>query len=198
MSGNLSVGHCLQTDVLLIGSLFVSAHHRCIKDIIVVHWKAPSPPWLKVNTYGSVVGNHATCGVLFRDHLGIFLCTFACNLGIDSIFSSKIQGFLFALEFAAQNGWSHIWLESDSTSALMAFKKPYVIPVLIRNRWHNACRLGVQVISSDIYREGNYYAYRLANIGHAVQGVVWLSALPSELFLDFFQDICSLSNYRFP
>jgi len=40
MSGNLSVGHCLQTDVLLIGSLFVSAHHRRIKDIIVVHWKA--------------------------------------------------------------------------------------------------------------------------------------------------------------
>ena len=86
-----------------------------------------SPPWLKVNTYGSDVGNHATCGVLFRDHLGIFLSAFACNLGIDSIFSSEIQGFLFTLEFAAQNGWSHIWLESDSTSALMAFKKPYVV-----------------------------------------------------------------------
>lgn len=58
----------------------------CIKDIIYVHWKAPSPPWLMVNTNGSVVGTHAACGGLSQDHLGTFLGAFACNLGIDSVF----------------------------------------------------------------------------------------------------------------
>lgn len=84
---------------------------------------------MKVNTDGLVVGNHAI-------------------LGLDTVFSSEIQGFIFALEFAAQNGWNNIGLESDSSSALAVFKTPSL--VLIRNRWHNACRLGVQVISSHI------------------------------------------------
>jgi len=86
------------------------------------------------------------------------------------------------------NGLSLLWsllpknptLPSDSTSALLAFKNSTLVPVLLCNRWHNACRLGVQVISSHIYRAGNFCADRLANMGHAVHGVVWLSALPPE------------------
>jgi len=55
-----------------------------------------------------------------------------------------------------------------------------------------------EVLSSHIYREGNVCADRLANMGHAVQGAVWLSALPLELSFDFFRDRCGLPNYRFP
>jgi len=133
-----------------------------------------------------MVGNHAACGGLFRDHLGTFFGAFICNLGPDTVFSSEIQGYIFALEFAAQNGWYNIWLESDSASALTAIKNHALVPVTLRNRWHNACRLGVQMISSHIYREGNVCADRLANMGHSVQGGVWLSSLPPALGSDFF------------
>jgi len=197
MSGNLSVDHCLLLDILLLDAFIIAAHQRSFKDVIVVLWKAPYPPWIKVNTDGSVVGNHAACGSIFRDHLGTFLGAFPCNLGLDSVFSSEIQGFIFALEFAAKNGWNNIWLVSDSTSALVVFKTP-LVPILLRNHWHNACRLGVQVISSHIYQEGNVCAGKLANMGHAAQGAVWLSTLPSELGSDFFRDRCGLENYRFP
>lgn len=55
-----------------------------------------------------------------------------------------------------------------------------------------------EVISSHIYREGNVCVDKLANMGHAVHGAVWLSALPSELGSDFFRDICGLPIHRFP
>jgi hypothetical protein len=43
----------------------------------------------------------------------------------------------------ALNGWRNIWLEIDSTSALMSFKKDSLIPISLRNRWHNLLRLDV-------------------------------------------------------
>ena len=68
---------------------------------------------------------------------------------------------------------------------------------MLRNRWHNASNLGIQVISSHIYREGNCCADKLANMGHSVQGSVWLSSLPAELNVDFFRDRCGLPTTDF-
>jgi len=75
-------------------------------------------------------------------------------------------------------------LESDSTStALLTFSYPSLVPFLLRNRWHNARTLGIHIISSHIFREGNSCADRLANLGHAISGSVWLDSLPLEVHL---------------
>jgi ribonuclease HI len=78
-------------------------------------------PWVKVNTNESVCDTHGACGGLFRDHLGTFLGAFTCNMGSFSVFEVEVFGFIIALEFAAQHGWSNVWLESDSSSALQVF-----------------------------------------------------------------------------
>ena len=108
------------------------------------------------------------------------------------------MGIILALEYAAQKGWRNAWIESDSTSALLIFSHPSLVPIMLRNRWHNASRLGVQVISSHIYREGNSCADKLAFLGHSAIGAVWLDRLPTVLSLDFFRDRCGLPNYRLP
>jgi len=100
---------------------------------MLVSWKAPSTPWLKVNTDGSVVGSLGACGGLFRDHFGAFLGTFASNIGTSFVFFVEIYGFILAMEFAASNGWRNIWLESDSTSALSVFKNKSLVSMLLRN-----------------------------------------------------------------
>lgn len=198
MSGNISTSQCLSSDAPFLDSFYIHAHHRQIRDVIPVVWKAPSSPWVKVNTDGSVVGNNAACGGLFRDHLGTCLGAFYCNLGTDTVFNSEILGYIFALEFAAQNGWYNIWIERDSTSALMVFRNSTLVPLLLRNRWHNACSSGVQVISSHIFREGNGCADKLASMGHATQGSVWMTSVPPQLRFDFFRDICGFPTYRLP
>jgi ribonuclease HI len=148
---------------------------------------------LEVNTDSSVIENHDACGCLFRYHLGTFFGAFACNLRMSSVFYAEIHGFILALEYAAHNGWRNIWLESDSTSALSIFKNRLLVPVMLRNRWHNACNQGIQVISSHIFRECNCCTNLLANMGHSLQGVVWFSVLPHTLQAEFFKDL-----YRVP
>jgi len=197
MSRNISKGKCLNSDFAFLDS-FAVYHCRNVKEIIMVLWKAPTSPWLKVNMDGLVIGGHAACGGLFRDYLGTFHGAFYCNIGIQSVFYAEVMGLILAMEYAAQKGWRNIWLESDSTSALLIFSQPSLVPIMLRNIWHNASRLGVHVISSHIFREGNSCADKLASLGHSSIGAVWLDSLPTDLRLDFFRDRCGLPNYRLP
>jgi len=198
MSSNASGGKCLPSDFPLLDSFAVDSHCRTVKDIIPVLWKASTAPWAKVNTDGSVIAGLAACGGLFRDSTRAFLGAFCCNIGEASVFHSEVTAIILAMEHAAANRWWNIWLESDSTSALQIFSTPSLVPISLRNRWFNARSLGVQIISSHIFREGNYCANRLANRGHLIQGSVWLDSLPTELHFDFFRDRVGLPNYRFP
>lgn len=104
MSGFLSTGKCIDSDAPLYDLFFVSHHNRQIREVVLVFWKAPSVPLLKVNTDGFVIGNHGACGGLFRDHLGTFLHAFTCNLGSCSIFTAEVHDFIRDMEYAAHNG----------------------------------------------------------------------------------------------
>jgi len=170
MSGNVSKGKCLPSDFVFLESFAVSPHRRMVRDIVLVLWKPPTALWLKVNTDDSVIGGYAACGGLFRDHLGTFRGAFVCNIGTQSVFYAEVMTIIFAIEYAARHGWRNIWLESDSTNALRIFSNTLLVPMLLRNRWHNARNLGIQVISSHIFREGNCCADYLANLGHSVEG----------------------------
>jgi len=113
MSDNVSTGKCLPSDSAFLEDFSISSHHHKYKEI--------TSPWLKVNTNGSVVGGLAAYGGLFRDSLGTFLGAFSCNIGIASVFHAETLAFILAIDHAAQHGWRNLWLESDSTSALMIF-----------------------------------------------------------------------------
>jgi len=134
MSGNVLKGKCLPSEFSFLDSFAVSPHCRRVKKIILVLWKTPTAPWLKVNTDGSVINGLAACGGLFRDSLGTFRGAFYCNVGAQSVFYAEVHDIISAIEFAAQNGWTNIWLESDSTSALSIFSNSALVPILLRNR----------------------------------------------------------------
>jgi len=179
LSGEFSTSKCTAADAPLLDLFRVPHNRRLIKEVVFVCWKAPMAPCVKVNTNGSIRDTNGACGGLFRDHLGTLLGAFTCNMGSCSIFDAEVLGYIIALEFAAQHGWSNIWLENDSTSALQVFHNVLLVPILLRNRWHNARSLHIQVISYHIFREGNRCADGLANMGHSVVGELWLSVLPS-------------------
>ncbi|XP_024640596.1 uncharacterized protein [Medicago truncatula] len=197
-SGNISTGKCIVSDANILDALLVSPHNRRVSDILMVYWKAPLAPWIKLNTDGSLIGSHAACGGLFRDHRGSLLGAFVCNIGTSTVFYAEVYAFLLALEYAAQNGWRNVWLESDSTIALLVFKNRSLVLVLLHNGWHNVCNQGIQIISSHVFREGNCCAYFLANMGHTTQGNVWLSVLPQTIQTDFFLDRSGFPRSRLP
>jgi len=90
------------------------------------------------------------------------------------------------------------WLESDSSSAVHAFTNHSIIPLRFRNRWHKCMQLGLLVICSHIYREGNCCADALATSGHCMTHTTWFDIMPASLSVDFTRDIHGLPNFRFP
>jgi ribonuclease HI len=198
LSGAVSTGKCTAADAALLDLFRIPPNRRTCREVVEVCWRPPTAPWLKVNTDGSSINNMGACGGLFRNHLGTFLGAFAANLGRCSVLETEVTAYILAMEYAAHHGWSHIWLESDSSTALLVFNNSSLVPIILRNRWHNARALNVQVLSSHIYREGNICADKLAHYGHSVVGEVWLSALPSEFHQDFYTDRCGLPRFRYP
>jgi len=198
MSGTISKGHCVATDVDILNNLFITPIDIRIREIIPVVWKAPTFTWVKANTDGSVRNTMAACGGIFCDYRGTFVGGFASNIGGGSVFDLEILGLILAMEFAVSNNWTRLWLETDSTSAIQAFHKPILIPIIFRNHWHNCTHRGLMVICSHIFREGNCCADGLADMGHAVTDTSWFTTLPPLLLADFARDKNGLPNYRFP
>jgi hypothetical protein len=75
---------------------------------------------------------------------------------------------------------------------------PAVLVRLCLETIGTTCNQGIQLISSHIFREGNYCVELIANMGHSHQGTVWLSMLPQTLQTDFFRDRYGMPDYSFP
>jgi ribonuclease HI len=138
-----------------------------VKEII---WQPPILNWIKCNTDGASKGNPgiASCGGIFRDHNANLIYAFAEPLGVESAFFAELCGALTAIELAFEKNWVNLWLESDSSLVVAAFKNPKN-PVAwpLRNRWKNAMFMMSQMncIITRTYREGNKVADLIANFG---------------------------------
>ena len=54
---------------------------------------------------------------------------FLSQSGDCSVFEAEIMGFIIAMEMAARRHWCFIWIEADSTNALLALSKPSLVPI---------------------------------------------------------------------
>jgi ribonuclease HI len=96
------------------------------------------------------------CGI-FRNFASDFIYGFAEPLGISS-FVAEISWAMRAIEIAFQNNWTHLWLESDSSLVVAAFKNPdKLVGWNLRNRWKNVLTMVTQMnfMVTHIYREVN-------------------------------------------
>lgn len=177
---------CLDMMIIIcwIVSLVAPSYPR-YKDIIPVIWKAPTSRWVKANTEDSLVGNSASCGGIFREHLDTFLGCFADSLGDVSVFEAEATGLIKALKFAASYGWGRLCLESDSTSVVRAFNNLDIIPFCLRNRSHNCLLLGINSVCSHIFCERNCCVEKLANDGNFISGTIWFDSLPRFMSQNF-------------
>jgi hypothetical protein len=84
LNGNNSTNSHLfiVSDINLLNSFWVSLSFRCFRNIVPIVWMSPMITWFKVNTDGSWLGMHASCGGVFHDNCITFLGCFASNLGV--------------------------------------------------------------------------------------------------------------------
>ncbi|KAF9617278.1 hypothetical protein IFM89_035222 [Coptis chinensis] len=98
----------------------------------------PKPHVIKLNTDGASFGNPgpSSIGVTYRDNEGAFKLVLSRNFGICTSFQAKCNAIMMGAELDLAKGWNHIWIESDSTSAIGVFSTRNVFWQL-KARWNN-------------------------------------------------------------
>jgi ribonuclease HI len=182
MVGNFTskVSNSALRDFITLKRFNVNVHSLKPTTIKEVVWQPPLSNWVKCNTDGASTSSSSSCGGLFRNSNADFLYGFAENTGIASAFVAELCGAMNAIEIAASKNWNNLWLETDSTLVVLAFKSSSLVPWVLSNRWHNCLLLtqSMNFIVSHIFREGNFCADGLANIGLFLDRLTFWNELP--------------------
>ncbi|KAL8547600.1 hypothetical protein ACS0TY_007065 [Phlomoides rotata] len=121
---------------------------------------------MKINVDGGAAGTpgNLTGDGVFRDNFGVFWGYFAVTHGRGYTFEAELATTLYAIEIAYDNGWTKIWLESDSTYVVHILKSSLPeVPRRLLDRWHRVRRLRTKlsIVVSHIYKEGNVVVDKL-------------------------------------
>ncbi|GAU47191.1 hypothetical protein TSUD_350560 [Trifolium subterraneum] len=182
MAGNFTskLSSSALRDFITLKRFNVTVHspkHTILKEVI---WQPPLSNWVKCNTDGASTNVSSACGGLFRNSNADFLYGFAENIGISSAFVAELCGAMNAIEIAASKNWNNLWLETDSTLVVLAFKSSLLVPWALSNRWRNCLLLtqSMNFIVSHIFREGNFCADGLANVGLFLDRLTFWNEIP--------------------
>ncbi|XP_058783723.1 uncharacterized protein LOC131658448 [Vicia villosa] len=142
-SASSTAKHLNVHDFIILKSFKVSIRPPKAPVIMEVIWKPPPRNWIKINCDGvsSSSPGLSACGGIVRNSDGMFLGAFASSVGISNSLMAELSGAMIAIEFAYENNWNFVWLETDSTMVVKAFKSPFVVPWTIRNRWVNCINI---------------------------------------------------------
>jgi len=53
---------------------------------------------------------------------------FSHNLGLSNALKVELMCAILAIEIAHDKNWDHLWIQSDSKPAILAFKSPHIVP----------------------------------------------------------------------
>ncbi|KAK2640594.1 hypothetical protein Ddye_028389 [Dipteronia dyeriana] len=105
-----------------------------IKNVI---WSSPASGWIKVNTNSAVLSSLGTggCWGVFRNCRAFLKDCFAIHLGQVFVFEIKHLAASMTINFAWQNGWHQILLESDSSYVvqLLSSRSEQVVDTLSKH-----------------------------------------------------------------
>ncbi|KAF6159579.1 hypothetical protein GIB67_010001, partial [Kingdonia uniflora] len=130
------------------------------------YWELPRIGEIKINTDGAAKGNPGKGGIgcIYRDCNGNVLGTLAKGPGLVSNFMDECEAIIHGVEYAALFGWLIAWIESDSTTAVEAFKTNN-IPWTLVAAWENASRNVRNIQFSANWHEANFSADALSKKG---------------------------------
>ncbi|KAK3184806.1 hypothetical protein Dsin_032092 [Dipteronia sinensis] len=145
-------------DLLILRRFDLCGHPAKAPVIRSVIWSPPAPGWIKVNTDGAALSS-----------LGVFA------------FEEELLAALMAINFAWQNGWHRIWLESDSSYMVQLLSsRSKQVPWQIRQAWqHRIYQISMMEFQvSHIFREGNQVADVFSKHDLGLEVDSWWANLP--------------------
>ncbi|KAF5178256.1 hypothetical protein FRX31_032156, partial [Thalictrum thalictroides] len=157
-------------------------------QVMECYWCAPPPGYVKVNTDGASRGNpgQAGWGLIFRNNKCEVLGTGYGGLGIATNFFAESAAIVEALRIAIEKGWSNLWIEADSESAMRSFQTN-TVHWLLKEDWESARGKLPNLILSVNRREVNIAADSCSKKGsHLQKGerFWWDAKLPFNLSIE--------------
>ncbi|OVA05198.1 Ribonuclease H domain [Macleaya cordata] len=110
-------------DLIIFSSLKMSSrpvHHRRIFECF---WIPPHENQIKICCDSCSKGNpgFSGAGIVIRNHRGNTLAAMSIGLGICTNFMVDTLAIILGMEWAFDQGWSNVWIASDSMAAIRCF-----------------------------------------------------------------------------
>ncbi|KAL4391935.1 hypothetical protein AHAS_Ahas03G0294800 [Arachis hypogaea] len=174
-------------------------HHWIPEKLI--KWQPPPPPFIKLNSDGSVSKNGRTaCDGILRDSNGQFLACYSANLGARTMTAAEFWGILFDLELIINLGHSHVEIEVDSAVAVQLCSQDldnlHAVGTLVSTIKIRCNRLSSWTLHHE-FREANSCADKLASFDHSLRyGCHFFFSLLPCISLHFFIDAVETVHSR--
>ncbi|XP_060201107.1 uncharacterized protein LOC132629772 [Lycium barbarum] len=140
-------------------------------DIKVVRWAKPNHLTMKLNTDGCCKGNpgEAAGGGIFRDSNGQLVMAFHSYFGTISNNVVECLAILKGLQWCNDHGFHDFVIESDSQMVIHMINGKYITPIVLRDQIRKIGQTMSQgrIIAQHCFREANFVADHLANMGLA-------------------------------
>ncbi|KAF9596182.1 hypothetical protein IFM89_007500 [Coptis chinensis] len=130
------------------------------------YWYLPLSGYIKVNTDGASRGNPGNAGwaAVYRDHNGIVIGTYVGGLGVATNYEAKSTAIVEGIAKAIEQGWLHIWVDTDSATAAKAFQTDNVL-WKVWAKWDRIKLSNIELRITSSWREVNFAADHRANKG---------------------------------
>ncbi|CAN1743013.1 Putative ribonuclease H protein At1g65750 [Linum perenne] len=154
----------------------------------LIGWRPTDQEWFTLNSDGSLYshGNRAAAGGLIRDSEGKLVTTFAINLGSCSIMRAEIRGIVEGMRLAWESGIRKLSIQTDSRAAVALLTavddRPHRHASLVQ-QFHELRMRDWEVKIHHIYREANYAADYMANLGQSLDLGIHVSLNPDNSLL---------------
>lgn len=161
---------------------------------------SPSNGWIKCNTNGAFAYDSTVVGsdVIFRNHLGNFVLTYAERFNCVSPLHAEFGVVIKAMEIAINRGWTKLWLETDSLLMTKALSNCSLVPWMFRSRWISCIHPShFNLVITHIYKEGNTCADFLANFALDTNALAFFDSILLGIQNDFVKNMLKLPFFIF-
>ncbi|KAL4302604.1 hypothetical protein GQ457_10G004920 [Hibiscus cannabinus] len=153
-----------------------------------VGWKPPSNEWVKINVDACcpLSKDKAFSGAIIRNYKGSVLGScIKFQHGFSSVFMAEAKAAVHGLSFAAELGFHHVILESDSRSLIQKLNSTADDSSAIRPVFSdikNLARRFVECIFHFTTRDNNQAAHAVAAMGkNLISDTSWIEDVPPEV-----------------
>ncbi|KAK2657504.1 hypothetical protein Ddye_010556 [Dipteronia dyeriana] len=167
-----------------------------------VIWSPLAPGWSKVNIDGAALSSLSArdCGGIFRNYRAFVMGCFDVPLDHVFAFEAELLAASIAINFAWQNGWHRIWLESDSSYVVQLLSsRSEQVPWRVRQAWQR-CIYHISKMEfqfSHIFREDNQVADALSKHALGLEVDSWWTNSLSFCSLLVDNDCMGRESFRF-